>query len=101
MNTKKLLVEFSLLTLCIFLFSLSGYAFQQDYNEIFDLDGKLEKTLDVSEGGFLKIKNVSGDIIINSIPEKKYTLDELLLGVNEKNIHNEFDTGKAIGREVW
>ncbi len=49
-----------------FILSLNLFAFQQDFDEVYELDGKLEKTFDVSEEGFLKIKNISGYIRINS-----------------------------------
>jgi len=38
----------------------------QDLNEVIELDGKLEKTFDVSPGGFIKVKNISGIVTITS-----------------------------------
>lgn len=40
-------------------------------------------------------------IIITSIGEKEYSLDELLEGVSEDNLHGEFDTGVPVGKEIW
>jgi antitoxin MazE len=40
-------------------------------------------------------------IIITPIGEKEYSLDELLAGVSEDNLHGEFDTGGAVGKEIW
>ena len=40
-------------------------------------------------------------IIITPIGEKEYSLDELLAGVSEDNLHSEFDTGVPVGREIW
>ena len=40
-------------------------------------------------------------IIITLIGEKEYSLDELLEGVSESNLHSEFDTGAPVGREIW
>ena len=40
-------------------------------------------------------------IIITPIGEKKYSLDELLEGVSEDNLHGEFDTGVPVGKEIW
>ncbi len=36
-----------------------------------------------------------------STAESPKTLDQLLEGVNESNLHHEFDTGPAVGEEVW
>lgn len=40
-------------------------------------------------------------IIITPIGEKEYSLDNLLAGVSEDNLHGEFDTGAPVGKEVW
>jgi len=40
-------------------------------------------------------------IIITPIAEKEYSLDELLEGVSEDNLHGEFDSGVPVGKEIW
>jgi len=40
-------------------------------------------------------------IIITPIGKKEYSLDELLEGVSEDNLHGEFDTGVPVGKEIW
>jgi antitoxin MazE len=40
-------------------------------------------------------------IIITPVGEKEYSLDELLEGVSEGNLHGEFDTGVPVGKEIW
>ncbi len=40
-------------------------------------------------------------IIVKPIVVPKWTLDELLGGVNASNIHHETDTGVALGNEAW
>lgn len=40
-------------------------------------------------------------IIITPIGEKEYSLDELLGGISEDNLHGEFDTGVPEGKEIW
>jgi len=40
-------------------------------------------------------------IIITPIGEKEYSLDDLLAGVSENNLHGEFDTGAPVGKEIW
>ena len=40
-------------------------------------------------------------IIITPIGQKEYSLDELLAGVSEDNLHGEIDTGVPVGKEIW
>ena len=40
-------------------------------------------------------------IIITLINEKEYSLKDLLDGVTENNLHEEFDTGEPVGKEIW
>jgi antitoxin MazE len=44
---------------------------------------------------------VDGKIVI--VPERRFcsSLDELLAGVTDENLHSEVDTGPAVGKEVW
>ncbi len=42
-----------------------------------------------------------GKIVIKPIAEKEYSLEELLEGVSENNLHGEFDTGAPTGKEIW
>lgn len=42
-----------------------------------------------------------GKIIISPIVQKEYSLEELLKGVSENNLHSEFDTGAPAGKEIW
>jgi antitoxin MazE len=42
-----------------------------------------------------------GKIIISPISPKKYSLEELLKGVSDNNLHGEFDTGAPAGKEIW
>lgn len=41
-----------------------------------------------------------GKLIITPITEKEYSLEELLAGVSEDNLHGEFDTGTPVGKEL-
>lgn len=40
-------------------------------------------------------------IVITLIDEKEYSLDELLKGISESNLHGEIDTGAPVGKEIW
>ncbi len=40
------------------------------------------------------------NIIITPINGKKYSLDDLLAGISKDNMHDEFDTGAPVGKEI-
>jgi antitoxin MazE len=49
----------------------------------------------------VKLSLVEGKLIIQPISREPLTLDELLRGVTDRNLHGEWGTGLAVGREVW
>ena len=55
----------------------------------------------IINNSFVEMSILEGQIIIKPIPVANFTLDELLAGINEDNIHHEVDTGFAVGNEVW
>jgi antitoxin MazE len=61
----------------------------------FALDAQLEND------SFVEITIVEGQIIITPVAAPSWTLDELLAGINKKNLHHEVETGPAVGNEVW
>ena len=40
-------------------------------------------------------------LVIRTISQPQYDLDELLAGVTSDNIHGEVDWGSPVGNEVW
>lgn len=42
-----------------------------------------------------------GKLVIQPVSPPPPTLAELLRGVTEENLHGEWDTGPATGKEVW
>jgi len=48
----------------------------------------------------VEISLVEGQIVITPVQAPSWTLDELLAGINNKNIHREIETGFAIGNEI-
>jgi antitoxin MazE len=42
-----------------------------------------------------------GRIVIDPRAEPVYSLDDLLRGINKRNLHGEVGTGDAVGREAW
>lgn len=44
---------------------------------------------------------VEGKLIVTPLPAPSITLECLLAGINDENRHTEYDTGAAVGAEVW
>lgn len=44
---------------------------------------------------------VDGKLIVTPLPPPQYTLESLLAGVTDENLHAEIETGQAVGQEVW
>ena len=42
-----------------------------------------------------------GKLVVQPHCEEPLRLDDLLRGVTEENLHGEWDTGPAVGKEVW
>jgi antitoxin MazE len=42
-----------------------------------------------------------GRLVIQPIAPPPLTLDQLLRGITDENLPGEWDTGPAVGREVW
>lgn len=49
----------------------------------------------------VELSLVAGRLVIQPVAEEPLTLEELLRGVTDQNLHGEWDTGPAVGREVW
>ncbi len=44
---------------------------------------------------------VDGKLVVTPINKPELTLEQLLEGVTEDNIHGEIDIGFPVGKEVW
>lgn len=49
----------------------------------------------------VEISIVKGKIIVTPVAAPNWTLEELLAGITQDNLHNEVDTGFAVGNEIW
>lgn len=56
---------------------------------------------DITNGSTVNLSVEDGNIVIASTKKPRYTLEELLEGLTEDQLHGEIDTGSPIGREVW
>jgi antitoxin MazE len=59
-----------------------------------------------SEAGLQKETSIElsisdGKLIITPLPEPGYTLEQLISGINDDNLHHEIETGQAVGNEAW
>ena len=49
----------------------------------------------------VELSLVDGKLVIQLLIPPQPTLDELLAGATDENLHGEWDTGPAVGREAW
>jgi antitoxin MazE len=49
----------------------------------------------------VELSLVEGKLIVQPLAPPSLTLEELLQGVTDENLHGEWETGPAVGREVW
>ena len=53
------------------------------------------------DGSSVELRLVDGGLLVEPAAARPPSLDELLDGVTESNMHAEVDTGPAQGSEVW
>jgi antitoxin MazE len=51
--------------------------------------------------GAVELSLVDGALVVKAVNPQPPALDELLRGVTDENIPGEWDTGPAVGKEVW
>ena len=59
------------------------------------------KETNLKNGSFVNLSLIDGKLVARPIKEKVYSLKELLSKINIDNLHREFDSGNAIGNEIW
>ena len=57
--------------------------------------------VNIKQNEMVDLSIEQGSILIKPIIKKGYSLEELLEGVSENNLHSEFDTGAPVGKEIW
>ena len=55
----------------------------------------------LAENTPVELSLVEGRLVIRPLGPEAPTLEELLRGVTDQNLHGEWDTGPAVGREAW
>ena len=54
----------------------------------------------VAEGAIVDVKVVDGKIVLHPVA-RQYSLEDLLAGISEDNMHAEVDTSSPVGKEIW
>ncbi len=49
----------------------------------------------------VELSLVDGVLLVQPITPQPLTLDELMRGITDENLHGEWDTGPAVGKEIW
>lgn len=49
----------------------------------------------------VELSLVGGALVVRPIKPQPLTLEQLLLGITDENVPGEWDTGPAVGKEVW
>ena len=57
--------------------------------------------LGIKPDDIVEIHSESGHLTITPVQKPRYSLDELLAQITPANLHDEIQTGEAIGKEIW
>jgi antitoxin MazE len=55
----------------------------------------------LSENAAVDMSVQEGRLVVQPHAEESLSLEDLLRGVTDENLHGEWDTGPAIGKESW
>lgn len=61
----------------------------------------LAEQLDIKTDTEVEIVVEDGQMVIKPLPEPTLTLEEMLAQITAENLHEEVETGTAVGGEVW
>ncbi len=57
--------------------------------------------IQISANSPVELTLTDGKLVIAPEPALTHTLEDLLAGVTDENLHGEIETGGAVGNEVW
>jgi antitoxin MazE len=55
----------------------------------------------LEQGMLVEVSLLEGKLLVTPLGPPAVTLEELLQGITPENLHNEVDTGPAVGNEAW
>jgi antitoxin MazE len=61
----------------------------------------LAKEIHLAEGAEIDLGIVDGNLVVKPRTRKRYSLDELVNAITPENLHDEIDSGVAVGNEFW
>ena len=61
----------------------------------------LAQQLSLKMNAEVEIQVVGDQLMIKPLPEPELTLEALLSQITDENLHEEVETGTAVGGEVW
>lgn len=65
------------------------------------IPSKLASRAQLQPNSLVELALQSGKLVVNPVSRPKITLDQLLAGITEENLHEEVQTGPAVGGEKW
>lgn len=64
------------------------------------IPASFSREVQLEAGDAVELHAEDGHLVITPV-RKTYTLDELLAGITDENLHEETDWGRPMGKEVW
>ena len=61
----------------------------------------LAEEVHVRQNTQVEISLVDGKIVVEPVKTPDWTLEDLLEGITEENLHLEVETGPSVGNEIW
>jgi antitoxin MazE len=55
----------------------------------------------IGHDSLVELSLVDGRLVVTPVPNGAVTLEALLAGITDTNIHREVDTGAPVGSEAW
>jgi antitoxin MazE len=55
----------------------------------------------IFENGPVELSFADGNLVVRPIAPPSPTLEELVRGITPENLHGEWNTGTAVGKEIW
>jgi len=61
----------------------------------------MAKDMRIKDGSIVDLTLVKNKLVVTTIVEPEYSLEQLLAGITKENLQDPVDTGVAIGKEAW
>lgn len=61
----------------------------------------LAEEIGLREQTEVELSLVKGGLVMRPIRKERLTLESLLAGITDENLHEEVPTGPPVGREIW